>query len=383
MENERETGSGNGAAAPGSPVLPASLDAVHPLPDSSAIKSGPARKRLDGFSASGPLFIGIGVAGAVGVFFLLGALNVYSLPFIIQTLPQGVGPAEISLEFTTYTFLLGFVGALGLGLVRAYPPRRDPAAIRKRARTRLLGWGRWPLYGFASGYVAAIRGTPFLVQLYVVYYAIIFTYPRFTLLGWDAAYWAGFFALLINTTGYQAEAIRGGFQSVDAGQVEGAKAVGLSRIQIFVRITLPQTLRLITLPLTNEWISNFKTATILSVIGIFELFNWSRTNVALYDAKPIEAFVMLTIFYLIVNVTLSRVVTYIEKIRRIPGLGTPIPEVGISRRVFSIGGGSGRSGFDIRSSLSPGDRHTPTWSPFRRAPRGADPADTRPVGTVR
>lgn len=276
--------------------------------------------------------LGLSVAGAVGLFLLLGLLGLYNLSFILKNLPSGFGPAELSLEFTTFTFLAGMAGAIGLGLVRAYPPRRG-------SRRLGLVW-RWPLYGFASGYVAAIRGTPFLVQMYIVYFMIIFTWPRLTFLGWDANYLAGFFALLINTTGYQAEAFRGGFQSVDAGQTEAARAVGLSRFQIFGRVTLPQSLRLVTLPLANEWISNFKTATILSYIGIFELFNWARTTIAFRLGHDLEAFVILTIFYLLINVTVSRVVTYIERVRRIPGLGTPVPEVGIAWRL--LGPGSSR-----------------------------------------
>jgi ABC-type amino acid transport system permease subunit len=321
-----------------SPGLPPPPGPNEPPSDLSALTPGQVRFQPTWMaSAAAPLYLAIGVAGAIGVFFLLGWVGEYNIPFIIRTLPQGFGPVETSLEFTTYTFVLGFFAALGLGMVRAYPPRRDPTASQKPLRTRLSWLWRWPLYGFASGYVAAVRGTPFLVQLYIVYYALIFTYPHFAYFGWPANYWAGFFALLLNTTGYQAEAIRGGFQSVDAGQVEGGKAVGLSRLQIFAQITLPQTVRLITLPLTNEWISNFKTATVLSVIGVFELFDWSSTNVALYDARPIEAFVILAIFYLIVNVTLSRVMTYVEKVRRIPGLGTPGPEVGMSKRLFGFG----------------------------------------------
>ncbi len=336
MDEEDENGPGIAQPLGDQPSGSLPLIASSPPPDLSALLPGRVREPNVWFSTSSPLLLPIGVACAIGVFFLLGALGVYSIPFIIKTLPQGFGPCEISLEFTTYTFLLGFAGAVGLGLVRAYPPRRDPNASKKRLKTRFSWVWRWPLYGFASGYVAAIRGTPFLVQLFVVYYALIFSYPHLSFLGWNVAYWAGFIALLINTTGYQTEAIRGGLQSVEAGQVEGAKAVGMSRLQIFARITLPQTVRLITLPLTNEWISNFKTATILSLIGIFEVYDWSRTSVALYDARPFEAFVMLTIFYLVINVTLSRVVTYVEKRRRIPGLGSPIPEIGVSKRLLGV-----------------------------------------------
>jgi len=187
-----------------------------------------------------------------------------------------------------------------------------------------------------------MRGTPFLVQLQIVYFAIIFTVPRLTFLGWDATYLAGFFALLMNTTGYQSEAFRGGFQSVDAGQIEAAKAVGLTRLQVFARVTLPQSMRLVTLPLANEWISNFKTATILSLLGIIELFYWAHIDISFDLGHALEGFVMLTIFYLVINVTVSRVVTYVERVRRIPGLGSPIPEVGMTERLLAPGFGGGR-----------------------------------------
>ena len=138
--------------------------------------------------------------------------------------------------------------------------------------------------------------------------------------------------------------IRGVASTVTVEPTSPILSVGLSRLQIFARITLPQTLRLVTLPLTNEWISNFKTATILSYIGIFELFDWARTNIAEVGGHDMEAFVLLTIFYLLVNVTLSRVVTYVERVRRIPGLGTSIPEVGATLRIFGWGGDGGRGG---------------------------------------
>jgi len=290
-------------------------------------------------------YICIGLAGAAAIFFGLGQLGYFSLPFVYKTLPSGVQPCITALEFTTYTFLIGLGLALGLGMVRAHPPHWERKKKRRpKARGRFSALWRWPLYGFVTGYVQAIRGTPFLVQLFIVYLSITFTWPTFTYFGWNQFYWCGFLALLINTTGYQTEAIRGGIQAVEAGQIEGAKAVGLTKVQTFVRVTMPQTLRLITLPLTNEWISNFKTATILSYIPIFELFNWASTDIAFLDARPLEAFVMLTLFYLIINVTLSRVITYVEKVRRIPGLGTPIPEVGVTKRIFGTGMTGDRSG---------------------------------------
>jgi len=287
-------------------------------------------------------------AGAVALAFLavvaLGLLGLYNLTFVYQHLGEGVQPAEVSLEFTTYTYLIGFCAALGLGLIRAYPPKRVPkpkhvhGKPQRTVRQRFSGLWRWPLYGFATGYVAAIRGTPFLVQMFIVLYAMAFSSPHFSALGLPLWYWAGFFALLINTTGYQAEAIRGGFQSIDPGQIEAAKAMGLSRFQVFRKVTFPQGVRLITLPLANEWISNFKTATILSQISVIEVYYWAHTDIALTLAAPIEAFVMLSIFYVVINVALSRTITYLEKVRRIPGLGTPTVEVSTSQRVLGMRG---------------------------------------------
>jgi len=271
------------------------------------------------------------VAG-LAVFFGLGALGWYDVGFVLRELPSGVGPAAISVEITSLAFALGFGLALPLAMLRAFPPGRRPTSpgssgsnAGERSEGRLGRLGRRIAYGFATGYVATIRGTPFLVQVFLVYYAVIFAAPRFVLLGLTVPFWAGLLALTINTTGYQAEAMRGGFQSVDAAQIEAARALGLTRFQTFRRITFPQGIRLVTLPLTNEWISTFKTSAILSYISFVELFFWSRTDVAYQLGHPVEAFVLIVIFYLVINVVLSRSVSYLEERYRIPGLGTRGP----------------------------------------------------------
>jgi len=308
-----------------------------PVPLPGTPHGGPpsaSRRREFDWKHSSALYIGIGVSGALAFFFALGGLGYYNIPFIIQNLPSGYGPLELSLEFTTFSFVGGLAPAFALGLLRAHPPKLSDLKGRKNRRGRFSFIWRWPAYAFATGYVATVRGTPFLVQMFIVTLAVTVVYPTFTLWGWNQFYWCGLLALFINTTGYQGEVFRGGIQSVEAGQIEGGKAMGFSRVQIFFRVTLPQTFRLITLPLTNEWISNFKTATILSYISIFEVYFWSKNTIAIQDVHPIEAFVMLTIFYLLINVTLSRVVTYIEKVRRIPGLGTPVPEIAYSKRIL-------------------------------------------------
>lgn len=116
---------------------------------------------------------------------------------------------------------------------------------------------------------------------------------------------------------------------MDPGQLEAGRSLGLKRLQIFRLITLPQSLRIVTLPLTNEWISTFKTSTLLSYVTVVELYYWARNDVAIHLARPVEAFVMITIFYLVINVTLSRAVTSIERRWRIPGLGSMLPDIGV------------------------------------------------------
>ncbi len=286
------------------------------------------------------------LVGVVIVLFILGALGVYNMQFVIQNLPTGLGPALTSMIFTNVSFVIGFLAALPLGLIRAYGPgilRRRKAtasALLPYSRAKeLYGTGKAirvvflqnlkrvlvaPAYGFATGYVETMRGTPFLVQMFIVLSVMLAFAPRMEFLGWNVFYWAGLIALTLNTAGYQAEVFRAGFQSVGQGQIEAAKAIGLKGRQVFSRITLPQSTRLIILPLTNEWISLFKASTILSYITIVELFFWARQD-ALHG-QGIEAFIMLSIFYLAINVPLGRAISYVEARRRIPGLGTQMRE---------------------------------------------------------
>lgn len=266
------------------------------------------------------------VAAAVALFFGLGALGVYDVSIVISQLPDGVPAAELSLLLSSASFAIGFVIALPLSLLRAFGPGRlrDLAEESRRPGRRAWLSRLWlhPTYSFGTGYVAVIRGTPALVQVFLVYYACIFAAPRLVFLTEPIAFWAGLLALTLNTAGYQGEALRGGFQSVDRTQIESGKSIGLTPFQVFRRVTLPQALRLVTLPLANEWITNFKTSTILSYITIVELYAWARTSVAYELGRPVEAFVLLAIFYLAINVTVSRTVTYLEERWRIPGLGT-------------------------------------------------------------
>src|SRR5437870_2048426 len=131
---------------------------------------------------------------------------------------------------------------------------------------------------------------------------------------------AGLVALTANTGGYQSEIFRAGIQTVHTGQVEAARAIGFSRWKAMRHVVLPQALRLVIPPLTNEYIGLLKASSLLLVIGIVELTEIGRRE-AFFQGKPFESFAIVTGLYLLITVPVSKIVEYIERRLRVPGLG--------------------------------------------------------------
>jgi ABC-type amino acid transport system permease subunit len=280
------------------------------------------------------------------IVYLLGSAGILNLGFMYREWGTLAGPAWISLVLTIVSFVLGLALAMPLGLVRAYGPtiflrkrlgKRKLESRRKGEAPVLVAKPSWPTrvrkvllapaYGLATGYVEGIRGTPFYVQMWIVFYLISFTWPRLPSL----YFVIGLVALTISTVGYQAEILRAGFQSVNQGQIEAAKSIGMRGRQVFVHVTLPQALRLVSLPLANEWIGLFKTSSILNFVSVQELM-FQAYELGSNMAHPIEAFVMVAVTYCAILIPLGRIVTYFERKRRIPGLGTPTELTRVSGR---------------------------------------------------
>ena len=238
----------------------------------------------------------------------LDLAGVISMRFMVQNFDFFLEPAAISLFATFLSFAIGFALGIPLGLVRAFGPNM----IKRRTRTSAIVA---PLYGLATAYVEAIRGTPAFVQILLVSAYVNRAFP-----GPDVVLWGGVLALTINTIGYQAEVFRAGFQSIGQGQIEAAKSIGMRPIQTFANITLPQSLRLIMLPLVNEWVSLFKASAILWYISVQELM-WAAKTLGYNQTRPVEAFLMVAFVYLIIILPLSRGISYVERTKRIPGLG--------------------------------------------------------------
>ena len=155
-------------------------------------------------------------------------------------------------------------------------------------------------------YVYFIRGTPALVQIFLVYFAL----PR---IGLElSSFWSGVVALAFNSAGFIAEIVRAGLQSIDTGQSEAALSIGMTARQSILYILLPQSLRRITPPLTNEVITLVKTSSLLSVISVFELTRSAQVIIA-ERFVPFELYAALAVYYLVIISVLSRASEYVER----------------------------------------------------------------------
>jgi len=160
--------------------------------------------------------------------------------------------------------------------------------------------GRW----IATVYLEAIRNTPLLVQLFLVYFVLA------PIIGLDR-FWAGVLCLALFEGSFAAEIIRGGLRGVDRGQYEAADAVGLSTADKYRYIVIPQSLPLILPPLTGLLISTIKHSAIVSVIALAELTT-QGLNLVSNTFMAFEVWFIVAGMYLALTVTLSFAVTLFE-----------------------------------------------------------------------
>ena len=158
-----------------------------------------------------------------------------------------------------------------------------------------------------SIYITIFRGTPMIVQAMVIFYGL----PQLIGLNLDPLP-AALLIVSINTGAYMAEMIRGGVDSVDPGQLEGAQAIGMSHFQAMISIIFPQAVRNVLPSIGNEFIINIKDTSVLNVIGVTELFFTSKSIAGSY-AKYYEVFIITSVIYLFLTFTISLILKSIEK----------------------------------------------------------------------
>jgi polar amino acid transport system substrate-binding protein len=167
-------------------------------------------------------------------------------------------------------------------------------------------YGPWPLGKLLAAYVEIVRGTPLVLQLYVIFFLL----PEFGIS--IHAFWAAIIGLAINYSAYEAEIYRAGLQAIPRGQMEGALALGMSRWLALRRIIVPQATRIVIPPVTNDFIALFKDTAVCSVITVVELSKEYYVH-ARSTGAIIELGMVTGLLYMAMSIPLSVLTSYLEK----------------------------------------------------------------------
>tara|TARA_B100000945_G_C20343690_1_gene578692 strand:- start:517 stop:1227 length:711 start_codon:yes stop_codon:yes gene_type:complete len=165
-----------------------------------------------------------------------------------------------------------------------------------------------------ASYIFVIRGTPLLVQIYLIYFglgSVKFIRESFLWYALKEPFWCGVIALTINTVAYGAEIFRGGIQSIDKGQVESGLSLGFSKFLLLRKIILPIAIRKVLPSYGNELILMVKATSLVSLTTYMEMTGLARKIMAKTFA-PVEAFIAAGILYLFLNFLMVQFVKYLE-----------------------------------------------------------------------
>ena len=207
---------------------------------------------------------------------------------IWKYLPKIVDGAFTTLELMALSLLIGAIIAL-------------PVALMRLSNNKLI---RWPAYG----YIFFFRGTPLLVQIFLVYYGLSqFEAVRESFL-WPVlreAYWCAIIAFSLNTGAYTAEILRGAISAVPKGQVEAAKSMGMNPFRVFRHVVFPQAIRIAVPAYGNEIILMLKGSALASTITLLDLTGMTQTIIARIYMQT-EFLVVAGLFYLAITYVLTR-----------------------------------------------------------------------------
>ena len=205
-----------------------------------------------------------------------------TLPYLLAGVPMTV---MVSIASIVFAVLLALLGALG---------RLSGSAI---------------IYGVASLYVSVVRGTPLIVQILFVFWAVPQVIPE---LAQVPAPVMGVVALAFNYGAYMTEIFRAGIQAVPQGQREAAMALGMSDRRIMGKIVLPQAIRIVTPAIGNEFIAMIKDSALVSWIGVHELLFRARVE-GTANLRSLETYLTAAVIYWILTVILSLAQDRLEK----------------------------------------------------------------------
>ena len=219
----------------------------------------------------------------------------FDLNLILESLPQMLAGFGITLKLLLVSGFFGLLLAIVLLLMRIS--------------------GKFYLDWIAQVYIYVFRGTPILVQIFIIYYGL----PQFEAVR-DSIFWnvlreptgCAILALTLNTGAYVSEILRGGVISVDKGLLEAGSALGMSARHKFVYITTPLAIRIALPAYSNDVISLLKSTALASTITIADMTGIARTIVADTYA-PYEVFISLAIVYMIFTLVIQKLFGLIER----------------------------------------------------------------------
>jgi polar amino acid transport system permease protein len=207
---------------------------------------------------------------------------------MIGWVPALLDGARITISLTIVAVSAGLVGSLFL-------------ALGKMSKSKVLN-------RICTGYIFFFRGTPLLMQLYFIYYGLPQISPFLTI---NDRFLAAFIAFGLNSAAYCAEIIRAAIQSIDKGQAEAAKALGMSYAQAMRLVVIPQSIRRLIPPVGNEFIMVLKDASLVSIIALTDITKATR-SISSSTASAL-VYIPAMILYLIITAVFTYVFHRLEK----------------------------------------------------------------------
>jgi His/Glu/Gln/Arg/opine family amino acid ABC transporter permease subunit len=207
----------------------------------------------------------------------------FDISYTLQAMPRLLQGAVITVQFAVMALCFSTLIATVLSIIREF---RNPV-----------------IEGVIRTYVSFIRGTPLLVQIFLIYYVLPLELHPVT---------AGLAALSLNSGAIMTEIMRGGLSAIPKGQLEAARSLGMRPWLIWWRIILPQMFILITPPMVNEFTLIVKSTPLLAVITVVELF---RTSQQIFSSnfRPVEVLLGAAAIYFLINFTASKIAGVIER----------------------------------------------------------------------
>jgi polar amino acid transport system permease protein len=209
----------------------------------------------------------------------------FDVNYFLSNLPALLWGAVLTVELSVLSIVIGFFLGVLIGLVRL---------------AKLF-----PFRSLAIVYINCIRGTPMLVQLFLIYYGLPQVGLKLT------PFVAALSGMAINDSAYVAEITRGAIQSIDRGQWEAARASGLNYFQMMLHVIFPQALKRMLPPLGNEFIQLLKASSLVSTIAMVELTRTAQL-IASSTFRPMELLVGAALIYLAMNLILSSALGRLE-----------------------------------------------------------------------